>query len=445
MNDAVKSRPYSLEAEVGLLGVILTGDSEAMIDVLEIFNDKTHVFYHDRNQKIFDVCLDLYRQNRPVDWISMTDYLQTDDRIDELGGKEYIVNLIDCATLSHHVKTYAQIIKEKSLFRELIKAGEEIALIGYQAKDIENSIDMSQNKIFMLSQDRETRELLPLARMTSQLWDDIEERSQSTNPLLGLNSGFSQFNNMTLGLQKSDFIVVAARPSMGKTAFCLNIAENVAVINKVPVAIFSLEMSKEQLVQRLLASFSGVDSQKLRTGKNILDDEWDKINIALGKLSETEIYIDDTPSMTVMDIRAKARRLKAKHGNLGMLIVDYMQLMRGNSDNRVQELSEISRGLKTLARELEIPVIALSQLSRAVESRNNKRPMLSDLRESGAIEQDADIVVFLYRHEYYEPEDVESHGICEIIIAKQRNGPIGMCKLYFDGATTRFKNLAEDY
>jgi len=441
MNSLKKTQPYSMEAEVGVLGCILTGDNEALIKTLEIFNDRTNVFYLEINQKIFNVCLDLYRQNRPVDWISMTDYLQTEDKIDELGGKEYIINLIDCATLSHYVEQYAKIIKEKALFREMIKVGEEIALIGYQAKDIENSIDVSQNKVFTLSQNRDTRQLTALSGMTTQLWDDIEERAKSTNPLLGLDSGFKSFNNLTLGLQKSDFIVVAARPSMGKTAFCLNIAENVAVINKVPVAIFSLEMTREQLAQRLLASSSGIDSQKLRTGKNIQDYEWDKINVALGTLSEMNIYIDDTPSMTVMDIRAKARRLKAGHGDLGMIIVDYIQLMRGNSDNRVQEISEISRGLKTLARELKIPVIALSQLSRAVETRNDKRPMLSDLRESGAIEQDADIVAFLYRHEYYEPNDVENRGTCEIILAKQRNGPVGTCRLLFNGATTKFKDL----
>lgn len=432
--------PHSLEAEQAVLGAVLT-DGEIMNEILDVFGQKHKVFYHWSHQKIFDTCFYLYQKSIPIDHISVIDQLNISGDLENIGGKEYIFDLAESAALSLNVKHYASIVKEKGTFRELIRICRDTSQSAYEAKDLQDSIDKAQNEIFDLSKDRDSRELTHISVITDPVWKEIEERSESNSPLLGLDTGFTDLNALTLGLQKSDFIVIAARPSMGKTAFCLNIAEHAGVTKKKPVAVFSLEMSKEQLLQRLICSYSGIDSQKLRTGKGLSSSDWDKISFSIGKLSEAPIFIDDTPVVTVMDVRAKARRMKSKEKGLSLIIVDYLQLMKGNSDNRVQELSEISRGLKTLARELEVPVIGLSQLSRGVESRNNKRPMLSDLRESGAIEQDADLVLFLYRHEYYEPDDIDNKGICEVIIAKQRNGPTGTVKLAFHAATTRFKNL----
>ncbi len=435
--------PFSIEAEQGLLGSILRG-GEALSICMEILGDRRNVFYNPAHQKIFDNCFHLSEKNIPIDWISVVDKLKISNQLEEIGGEEYIIDLAESALLSVNVRQYAQIIKEKAVFRDLINIGNKTVEAGYKAKDLQDTLDKIQSDIFELSRDRDSRQLTPVSVITDSVWKQIEEKSQSNNPLLGLDTGFTTLNELTLGFQKSDFIVVAARPSMGKTAFCLNIAETASVKFKKTVALFSLEMSKEQLLQRLICINSGVDSQRLRTGRGLSEQDWLKISNSMGELSESLIFIDDTPVITAMDIRSKARRLKSKYKDLGLIIIDYLQLMKGTgTENRVQELSEISRGLKTLARELEVPVIGLSQLSRSVESRTNKRPMLSDLRESGAIEQDADLVVFLYRNEYYEPEDLENKGICEVILAKQRNGPTGTVKLNFQGSTTKFRNLIE--
>lgn len=434
--------PQSINAEQGVLGAIIRNGGECLTDVLEVFGNRENIFYDRSHQKIFNTCLFLYKKDIPIDRISVAEHLRTQNTLEEIGNEEYILDLVESSMLTVNVTYYATLLKDKAIFRELIKIGNNIVELGYEEQELEDTIDKAQSDIFNLSQDRDSRELTPISVISDPVWQQIEKRSESTNPLLGLDTGFNDLNNITLGLQPSDFIVIAARPSMGKTAFCLNIAETIGVRQEKSVAVFSLEMSKEQLMQRLIASNSGIDSQKLRTGKNLSDEDWDRMSLSLARLSEAPIYIDDTPVMSVMDIRSKARRLKSRNKDLGLIIIDYLQLMKGNNpNNRVQELSEISRGLKTLARELEVPVIGLSQLSRSVESRQNKRPMLSDLRESGAIEQDADLVFFLYRHEYYEPEDVDSKGICEVIIAKQRNGPTGTVKLHFHGATTRFNNL----
>lgn len=439
------SLPHSIEAEQGLLGAILR-NGEQISDVLEVLGNREKIFYVPRHQVLFNTCLQIYRTNSAIDWVTVKNTLSKNDQLDSVGGEEYIFDLIESAVLSVNVKEYTAILKEKATFRELIQVGQEVIEESYQAKELEKTIDTAQGRLYDVSQDKDARQLTSVSSISQTVWDDIEARSQSTNPLLGVDTGFRDLNHFTLGFQKSDFIVLAARPSMGKTAFCLNIAEHVGLKENKSVALFSLEMSKEQLLQRLIASHSEIDSQKLRTGKNLSEQDWDKMNMTIGELSNAPIYIDDSPSMSVMDIRSKARRLKAKDKDLGMIIIDYLQLMRGNNpNNRVQELSEISRGLKTLARELEVPVVALSQLSRGVESRQNKRPMLSDLRESGAIEQDADLVIFLYRHEYYEPEDLDERGVCEIIIAKQRNGPVATVKLRFHGATTRFYNLEQGH
>jgi replicative DNA helicase len=433
--------PQSIESEQALLGVILT-NTDKFGEIVEVFGADTKVFYDFAHQKIFEATLSLFKESKPVDLITLVDKLTTSGLIDEVGGRDYLVDLAEAASIGSNAVYYAKIIKEKALLRQLIKAGNQIVEDAYEAQDVEKVIDTAQRTIFTLSASKTTTGLMRIDEITTPVWNQIEERAENPGSLLGISSGFTDLDTMTAGLQRSDLIVVAARPSMGKTAFCLNIAENVGLKDKLPVAVFSLEMSKAQLVSRMICSLSGVDSQRLRTG-NLEEDHWARISQAIGELSEAFIYIDDSPAVSVMDIRTKARKLKTEQKDLGLIVIDYIQLMQGSkqTDNRTQEISEISRGLKTLARELQVPIIALSQLSRGVEARQNKRPMLSDLRESGAIEQDADMVMFLYRHEYYEPDDTEHRGECEVIIAKQRNGPVGTVKLMFQGATTRFKNL----
>ncbi|MDX1919592.1 MAG: replicative DNA helicase [Candidatus Caenarcaniphilales bacterium] len=432
--------PQSIESEQALLGAILT-DSERLGEVLEIFGTRDKLFYDRGHQKIFDTCIDLFRENKPIDIITILDRLNVTGEIEEIGGNDYIVDLAEGSSVGTNINFYAKIIKEKAVLRQLIRSGNKIAETAYTAIDLDRAIDEAQQAVFNISSERDTQTLTRIDEITTPVWKEIEERAENPGSLLGVPSGFNDLDSMTAGLQKSDLVIVAARPSMGKTAFCLNIAENVGIKAKCPVAIFSLEMSKSQLVTRMICSLSGVDAQRLRTG-NLRDEDWSKISDAIAELSDAQIYIDDTPVLTVVDARTKARKHKTEKKDLGLIVIDYIQLMQGmKSDNRVQEISEISRGLKTLARELHVPIIALSQLSRSVEARQNKRPMLSDLRESGAIEQDADMVMFLYRHEYYEPEDTEHRGECEVIVAKQRNGPVGTIKLMFHGATTRFKNL----
>lgn len=432
--------PQSIEAEQAVLGAVLT-DSDKLGEIVEALGNKTKVFYDYAHQKIFDACLALQRENKPIDIITLVDRLTVEGSIEQVGGHEYLVDLVETAPIGANSIYYAKIIKEKSILRQLIKTGNKIVEQSYQASNVEQVIDEAQQGIFAISAERDIGGLVRIDEITTPVWNQIEERAENPGTLLGISCGFTDLDHMTAGLQRSDMIVVAARPSMGKTAFCLNIAEHVGIKGGLPVAVFSLEMSKAQLVTRLICSLSTVDSQRLRTG-NLREEDWEKISTAIASLSEAQIYIDDNPVLTVMDARTKARRLKAEKKDLGLIVIDYIQLMQGNNpNNRVQEISEISRGLKTLARELNVPIIALSQLSRSVEARQNKRPMLSDLRESGAIEQDADMVMFLYRHEYYEPDDTEHRGECEVIIAKQRNGPVGTVKLMFHGATTRFKNL----
>ena len=325
----------------------------------------------------------------------------------------------------------------------MILAGNRIVELGHHTdEDTEILVDKAEQIIFELAQNKARESLVHIENVLTTSWEQLEERAANKNSLTGLNTGFYDLNSFTSGLQKSDLIILAARPSMGKTALALNIAENVALLNRSPVAIFSLEMGKEQLVQRLLCSRAEIDSSRVRTGQ-LRDDDWAKLGSAMGELGEAPIFIDDSAGVTVMELRGKCRRLKAQHGDLGLVIIDYLQLIEGrsNNDNRVNQMGEISRGLKLLARELNVPIIALSQLSRAVESRQDKRPMLSDLRDSGAIEQDADIVLMIYRDEYYNPE-TEKAGIADLIIAKQRSGPVGSLELVFQSNITKFKNPA---
>ncbi|MBI3309034.1 MAG: replicative DNA helicase [Candidatus Melainabacteria bacterium] len=348
------------------------------------------------------------------------------------------------APLAINAEKYAQIIMEKSLLREIIYTGNKISKIGYEETQAETALERSEQLIFDLAEKRTTETLIPVSSLVNNIWERLEQREQNKGELLGLDTGFYELNSYTAGLQKSDLIVVAARPSMGKTALALSMAEHVGVTLKKSVCIFSLEMSKEQLIQRMVCTRAEVDASKVRFGR-LQQDDWTSLGVAFGELGDAPIYIDDSPSMSVLEMKAKARRLKSELGKLDLVIIDYLQLMEGQrADNRAQEISDISRGLKTMARELDVPVIAISQLSRAVEARQNKQPMLSDLRESGSIEQDADVVMFIYRDEYYNSETTQK-GTAEINISKQRNGPVGKFTLLFQPNITKFRNPAKGF
>ena len=434
--------PQSQEAEQSMLGAILA-QSECLNKIVEILKS-SNVFYKPAHQMIFDACLKLYDKNEPIDPVTVAEYLENKQQLDEIGGRYYLALLLSHAPLAINAERYAQIVYEKSILREIIQAGNKISRIGYEETDADNAVEKTEQLIFNLSQKKNTQALIPISSLVNDTWERLEHREQHKDELLGIDTGFYDLNSQTSGLQRSDLIVVAARPSMGKTALALNIAEHVGVVQKKVVAVFSLEMSKEQVIQRMLCSRAAVDSQRMRSGK-LQQEDWTKLGVAFGELGDAPIYIDDTPVMTVMEMKAKARRLKAELGNLDLVIIDYLQLMEAErSDNRVQEISDISRGLKALARELEVPLIAVSQLSRAVEARQNKKPMLSDLRESGSIEQDGDIVMFIYREEYYNPE-TPNKGEAEILIAKQRNGPTGRITLLFQPNITKFRNPARTF
>jgi replicative DNA helicase len=430
--------PHSLEAEQAVLGAILA-DSECFIKVIECV-DTENFFYKKAHQLIFRAFLALSEKNDNIDVITATQYLKDQNLLEEAGGKSYLSALTDNAPIAANAEYYAKIVKSKNLLRSLISTGNEIVELGYKPEeDLDQLVDKAEQLVFNLAQSKSKESLIHISNLIHRSWEMLEEREANKGQLSGLDSGFYDLNTLTSGLQKSDLIILAARPSMGKTSLSLNIAENVAIQNKKPVAIFSLEMSKEQLVQRLLCSRAEVDSSRVRSGYLHADD-WSKLGKALSELGEAPIYIDDSAGVTIMELRGKCRRLKAKYGNLGLILIDYMQLIEGrNNDTRINQMSEISRGLKLMARELEVPILALSQLSRAVESRQDKRPMLSDLRESGSIEQDADIVMFIYRDDYYNPES-EKAGMADLIIAKQRSGPVGVISLLFQSNITKFKN-----
>lgn len=434
--------PQSQEAEQAVLGAVLA-QSDCLNKIIEILQT-SRPFYRPAHQIIYDAILKLYNKNEPIDPLTLSEFLQSISKLDEIGGRYYLGLLFSHAPLAINAERYAQIVLEKFLLREIIFTGNQIARIGYEESQADQAIEKSEQLIFDLAQKRTNQTLTPIGLLVNDTWERLEQREQKKGELLGLDCGFYDLNALTAGLQKSDLIVIAARPSMGKTALALNIAEHVGIVKKQTVAIFSSEMSKEQVIQRMVCSRASVDSNKMRYGQ-LQEDDWTRLGVAFGDLGDTQIYIDDTPVLTVMEMKAKARRLKAELGQLGLVIIDYLQLMEGQRpDNRVQEISDISRGLKALARELEVPVIALSQLSRAVEARQNKKPMLSDLRESGSIEQDADIVMFIYRDEYYNPE-TPNKGEADIIIAKQRNGPTGNIKLLFQPNITKFRNPARTF
>lgn len=434
--------PQNLEAEKSVLGAILL-DKDAIIKVADSVHEED--FYDSRHGMIFQAMLVLFEKRMPIDIVTLSETLEAAGKIKEVGGSGYLAELVNNTPSVANIVHYAQIVRNKAILRRLISAGAEITEMGFDEDgEVNEVLDKSEQAIFAVSQNFLKNKFVAVKDVLTEAFDRIDSihKDKDNGALRGVSSGFKDLDNVTAGFQKSDLIILAARPSMGKTSFALNLAENAAIDDKVPVAVFSLEMSKEQLVDRLLSSQAGVDSWKLRTG-NLSDDDFPKIGYAMGVLSEAPIFIDDSVGCNVMEIRAKARRLQMEHG-LGMIIIDYLQLMSGTSsrgdNNRVQEISEISRGLKGLARELNVPVIALSQLSRAVEHRDDKRPQLSDLRESGSIEQDADLVMFLFREEYYNPE-TENKGVTDILVRKHRNGPTGSISVFFNPSQMRFANL----
>jgi replicative DNA helicase len=432
--------PQNIDAEEAILGGILL-DPEAIGRVMEIL--RPEAFYISAHQEIYRATIALQVQGRPTDLVSVTNWLHERGLLDKVGGTTRLAQLVDRTISAVNIDQYAQLVTEKYLRRKLIQMGTEIAQLGYESdKPLETVLDQSEQKIFGITQSRPQQSLVATSDILTTTFSDIESRSLGL-VLPGISCGFYDLDAMTQGLQRSDLIIAAGRPSMGKTSFVLNIARNIAAFHHLPIAVFSLEMSKEQLVYRLLSSEAQIESGRLRAGR-ISQSEWEPLGNAISVLSQIPLFIDDTPNISVNEMRSKARRLQAEQGGaLGLILVDYLQLMEGSgSDNRVQELSKVTRALKGLARELQVPIIALSQLSRGVESRTNKRPMMSDLRESGSIEQDADLVMMLYREEYYNP-DTPDRGIAEVIITKHRNGPIGTVKLLFEPQFTRFRNMAQ--
>ncbi len=436
-----KLPPQNLEAEMAVLGSMLL-DEEAV----SIASEKLDAacFYKDTHRKIFSAISDLYNANKAVDLITLTDALKKDDSLDAIGGASYLISLANAVPTAANINHYASIVREKYILRTLINNSTKIITVCHESEgNIAEVVDTAEKLIFEVSDRRNQGSYQHLKEIVKDSIETIDRLYQNKAHVTGIPTGYIDFDLKTAGLQPSDLIIIAGRPSMGKSAFALGIAEYAGVIEKIPTAIFSLEMSKEQLVQRMLCSHARVDAHKVRTGY-LATSDWPRLTAAAGKLSEAPIYIDDTPAISVMELRARARRLKSHH-DIKLIILDYMQLMRGtasNMESRQQEISEISRSLKALARELSVPVIAISQLSRAVESRTDHRPQLSDLRESGAIEQDADVVVLILREEYYTPSP-ENQGIAEAIIAKQRNGPVGSLKLAFIKEFTRFDNLSK--
>jgi replicative DNA helicase len=431
--------PQSLEAEVSVLGGILL-ENEALNRVLEVIREGD--FYRESHRTIFSALLELYERSEPADLITLSEVLKKREEFDAVGGIEYLNSLVNSVPTAANITYYAKIIKEKSILRKLINRATEIISQGYaDSGDVDEFLDRAERSIFEISEDRVRPSFYPIKDIIKSSFKTIEKLYEKRQLITGVATGFAKLDELTSGLQPSDLIIVAGRPSMGKTAFALNIAQHAAIQGGIPSAIFSLEMAKEQLALRMLCSEAKVDAHRLRGGF-LSEADWPKLTRAAGNLSEAPIFIDDTPGLTALEMRAKSRRLKAER-KLGLVIVDYLQLMRGRaaSDNREQEISDISRSLKALAKELTVPVIALSQLNRRVEERGDKRPQLADLRESGAIEQDADVIIFLYREEIYNRSE-NNKGKAEIIIGKQRNGPTDKFELAFLDKYTCFENLS---
>lgn len=429
--------PHNIEAEAAVLGSILI-NPESMNKVVELL-EPDH-FYSPQNKLIYEAVFTLYNQNKPTDVLSLAEYFRSRNKLDDIGGIEYLGELGLDNVLSSNVEYYAQIIKENALKRKLVNAGSIIIEEVFKNPEAEVALEVAEKTIFDIAQQKSSQDVKLITNLLMETVEQLEFRFNNKGSYTGVPSGYYDLDAMLAGFQKSDLIILAARPSMGKTAFALNIAQNIGIEQHVPVLIFSLEMSAGQLTQRILCSEAEIDAQRARTGE-LNEQEWEKIADVMNKLHEAPILIDDSSGVTLSDIRAKARRIKTKYPDLGLIIIDYLQLIEDKTImDRNQAISGISRGLKSLARELNVPIISLSQLSRKVEDRTDKRPMLSDLRESGAIEQDADVVMFVHREEYYDKENPELKNKASIIIAKQRNGPVGSVDLLFFGSTTKFKN-----
>jgi replicative DNA helicase len=436
--DNLKIPPNNLEAEQSVIGSMLL-DKNAISVASEILRGED--FYKEAHRQIFNGIMELYDRNEPADLVTLVDNLRTKGVLEVIGGITYLSNLVSSVPTTANIKYYAKIVEEKSTLRKLIKSSSGIMEKCYSdSEDVPVIIDRAEKDIFDISQKITTHDLEPMSRLLEKGFNQIELLCKNKGAVTGIPSGFPELDNKTSGFQRGDMVLIAARPSMGKTAFALNIASNAAIRHSDSVAVFSLEMSKDQLVQRLLCSEASVDMLKLRTG-NLNEDDWVRMAKCAGPMAGSKMFIDDTPGVSVTEMRSKCRRLKIEHG-LDLIVVDYLQLMQGRerTENRQQEVSDISRSLKALAKEMDAPVIALSQLSRAPEVRADHRPILSDLRESGSIEQDADVVMFLYRDEYYNKES-DKKNIAEVIIAKQRNGPTGTTELAFIGQYTKFGRL----
>lgn len=440
---ADRTPPHSIEAEQAVLGAVFI-EPEALITAAEILVPED--FYRPAHERIFRVMLDLHENGQPVDVVTVTAELQDRKLLEEIGGVSYLSDLANAVPTAANVEHYSRVIEEKSLLRRLIKTATEIVAEGYASEEeVETILDNAEKRVLEVANRKNTSDFVSIKDILVEAYDNIEMLHHRKDEITGIPTGFIEFDRMTAGLQRNDLIIVAARPSVGKTAFALNISQNVATKTNENVAIFSLEMGAQQLVMRMLCAEGNIDAQRLRTGR-LTPEDWEKLTMAMGSLANAGIFIDDTPGIRVSEIRAKCRRLKQEKG-LGLVVIDYLQLIQGSGrsgENRQQEVSEISRSLKALARELEVPVIALSQLSRNVEQRQDKRPIMSDIRESGSIEQDADIVAFLYRDDYYN-QDSDKKNIIEIIIAKQRNGPTGTVELAFIKEYNKFVNLNRKY
>ena len=441
--DIGKVPPHDIEAEQAILGCMLT-DKDAVISAIEVLKEES--FYREDNRAIFSAILSLYSRNEPIDIITVKAELVEEGNFERVGGLEYLAELPERVPTTANVEKYIKIVDEKATLRSLIQTSNELISLGYdESEDVDNIMDMAEKKVFDLSQKKSAKGYSALKDVLVGSFAELEKLYNQKGNVTGITTGFIDLDNKTAGLHNSDLIIIAARPAMGKSAFAINLATNAAVKAHVPAVIFNLEMSKEQVGNRILCSEAMVDSNKIRTGQ-IEDEDWMKLATTLGELSEAPIYIDDTPGISIMEIRAKCRKLKLEK-NIGLIVIDYLQLIQGTGKknaSREQEISEISRSLKILAKELNVPVIALSQLSRTAERRDDKRPMLSDLRESGAIEQDADIVAFLYRDDYYN-EDTEKKNVAEVILAKHRGGSTGTVELAWMPSYTKFANLDRRY
>lgn len=440
--EGLRMPPHNMEAEASVLGSIMI-DKNAITKIADLITPED--FYSEQNAKIFEVIANLYDEQLPLDILNVSSRLKEKKILKEVGGKSYLADLVNSVPTASNITSYAKLVKNKSLLRRLIDVSSEITQMGFdEERPVDEILDDAEQKLFSISQKSVKQDFAPINQLLESAFIRIDEMHKNKDKFRGIATGLADLDNVLSGLQNSDLIILAARPSIGKTSFALEIARHAAIRNKVPVGVFSLEMSSDQLVDRMLAAEAKVNLWSLRTGNlDEEDDDFQKIGDAMGVLSEAPIYIDDTATSNIMEMRTMARRLQSEHG-LGLIVVDYLQLMegRGNraSDNRVNEISEISRGLKALARELNVPVVALSQLSRAVESRSPQIPKLSDLRESGSIEQDADVVMFLYREDRENPE-TENKNVIEVIVAKHRNGPVGKVSTYFNEEYTSFQSL----